>query len=295
MFKSFIYLIMEEENIYFTNYKVSTITCNADLGVYVNLDILYENFELNDKFIWIYYPKITDKVNTRGFYPKKKRTSKKDSIKKNLFDNQVTTLFKINDTYYPNLKIFKNGNIQITGIKDQTIVKDIIELIIIQIKKIHEIIPEIIVNNNIEIIGFNKFVIRMINTDFKSYLNNTLETKFLIRRKILHKILISETYNNKCSFEPGRYHGVKLEYFWNSNKEKLDGICVCAKHCFGKGTGHGENNCKKITIAIFESGSVLITGGISFEQIDEAYKYITNILNIHKHEIQKSDLSLLLI
>ena len=135
----------------------------------------------------------------------------------------------------------------------------------------------------------------MINTDFKSYLNDTLETKFLIRRKILHKILISEEYNNKCSFEPGRYHGVKLEYFWNSDKEKLDGICVCKKHCFGKGTGHGENNCKKITIAIFESGSVLITGGISFEQINEAYNYITFILNKHKNEIQKSDLKLLLI
>jgi hypothetical protein len=201
----------------------------------------------------------------------------------------------MSDIYYPNLKIFKNGNIQITGIKEEIIVKDIIELIINQIKKIYETIPNIIVNDNIDIIGFNKFVIRMINTDFKSYLNNTLETKFLIRRKILHKILISEIYNNKCSFEPGRYHGVKLEYFWNSNKEKLDGICICPKHCFGKGTGHGENNCKKITIAIFESGSVLITGGISFEQINEAYKYITNILNIHKNEIQKSDLNLLLL
>jgi TATA-box binding protein (TBP) (component of TFIID and TFIIIB) len=283
------------EDIYFTDYKVSTITCNADLGVYINLDILYENFKLDDKFVWIYYPKITDRINTRGIYPKKKRTPKKDSIKKNLFDNQVTTIFKINDNYYPNLKVFKNGNIQITGIKEKDIVKDIIDLIINQIKLIYEITPEIIVNNDIEIISFNKFVIRMINTDFKSYLNNTMETKFLIRRKILHKILISETYNNKCSFEPGRYHGVKLEYFWNSNKDKLNGICVCPKHCFGKGTGHGDNNCKKITIAIFESGSVLITGGISFEQIDEAYKYITHILNAHKTEIQKSDLNLLLL
>jgi hypothetical protein len=284
-----------QNNIYFTDYKVSTITCNADLGIYINLDVLFENFEITNNFIWIYYPKITDKINTRGIYPKKKRTPKKDSIKKNLFDNQVTTIFKISDIYYPNLKIFKNGNIQITGIKEQTIVKHIIELIIIEIKRIYEITPTIIINDNIDIIGFNKFVIRMINTDFKSYLNNTLDTKFLIRRKVLHKILIGDLYNNKCSFEPGRYHGVKLEYFWNSNKQKLDGICVCEKHCFGKGTGHGENNCKKITIAIFESGSVLITGGISFEQINEAYNYITNIINLHKNEIQKSDLNLLLI
>ncbi len=286
---------MQEDNIYFTNYKVSTITCNADLGIYLNLDVLFEHFEINDKFIWIYYPKITDRLNTRGFYPKKKRTPKKDSVKKNLFDNQVTTIFKISDIYYPNLKIFKNGNIQITGIKEEIVVKNIIDLIIIEIKRIYEITPTIIIHDNIDTIGFNKFVIRMINTDFKSYLNDTLATKFLIRRKVLHKILISDMYNKKCSFEPGRYHGVKLEYFWNSNKQKLDGICVCEKHCFGKGTGHGENNCKKITIAIFESGSVLITGGISFEQINEAYNYITNIINLHKNEIQKSDLNLLLI
>jgi TATA-box binding protein (TBP) (component of TFIID and TFIIIB) len=284
---------MEPTEIYFTEYKVSTITCNADLGINLNLDILYENFEINDKFIWIYYPKITDKPNSRGVYPKKKRTPKKEGVKKNLFDNQVTTIFKINDAYLPNLKIFKNGNIQITGIKDKNIVENIIEIIIIQIKQIYEKNNDL--TSNIENIKFNNFIIRMINTDFKSFTDSSMQNKFLIRRKILHKILINEIYNNKCSFEPGRYHGVKLEYFWNSNKEKLDGICNCSKHCFGKGSGNGENNCKKITIAIFESGSVLITGGISFEQIDEAYKYITNILNIHKLEIQKSDLNLLLL
>jgi len=284
------------DNIFFTDYKVSTITCNADLGVYLNLDILYEKFELNDKFIWIYYPKITDRINFRGVYPKKKRTPKKESLKKNLFDNQVTTIFKMNEGYYPNLKIFKNGNIQITGIKEREIVEDIINLIIEEIKKIHKNDNEILPNNDIELISFKKFIIRMINTDFKTYTDETHLNKFLIKRKVLHKILISDLYNNKCSFEPGRYHGVKLEYFWNTSKEDLNGICECDcnKHCFGKGNGIGKNNCKKITIAIFESGSILITGGISFEQIDEAYNYITTVLNKHKNEIQKSDLNLLL-
>ena len=40
-----------DECIYFTDYKVSTITCNADLGVSLNLDILYEYFTINDKFL----------------------------------------------------------------------------------------------------------------------------------------------------------------------------------------------------------------------------------------------------
>ena len=192
------------------------------------------------------------------------------------------------------MKIFKNGNIQITGIKEKNIVETIINLIIEEIKRIYIDDKEIVSNNDIELISFKKFVIRMINTDFKTYTDETHLNKFLIKRKVLHKILISDLYNNKCSFEPGRYHGVKLEYFWNTSKKELNGICECEKHCFGKGSGCGMNNCKKITIAIFESGSILITGGISFEQIDEAYSYITKILNKHKNEIQKSDLNLLL-
>ena len=86
-------------------------------------------------------------------------------------------------------------------------------------------------------IGFYNFRIRMINTDFKTYCDNEHKEKFLIRRKVLHKLLISDMYNNKCSFEPCKYHGVKLEFYWNKCKEKQDGICNCKNHCFGKGSG----------------------------------------------------------
>ena len=67
------------EGIYFTPYKVSTITCNVDLGVNIDLITLYDNFNIEDKsnFIWIHYPKITDKENKRGVYPKKKRNVKR--------------------------------------------------------------------------------------------------------------------------------------------------------------------------------------------------------------------------
>lgn len=279
------------DKIYFTPYKVSTITCNVDLGVNIDLIILYDNFNITDKsnFIWIYYPKIVDKDNKRGFYPKKKRNIK-DTTKKTSFDNQVTVLYKADN--YPNLKIFKNGNIQITGVKNKDDVSIIVNEVIEEIKRIYKEYPSISLTENFkDKIGFNNFHIRMINTDFKTYCNIENTEKFLIRRKILHKILISDTYNNKCSFEPGKYHGVKLEFFWNKEKETQDGICNCNDNCFGKGSGCGINNCKKITIAIFESGSVLITGGISFEQINDAYSYITSIFKNHKDEIKKSDLS----
>ena len=287
---------MNPNDIYFTNYKVSTITCNVDIGINIDLITLYENFNIDNKsnFIWIYYPKITDKQNSRGEYPKKRRNVKKTTDKKTSFDNQVTVLYKT--TNYPNLKIFKNGNIQLTGVKDQNDVAIIIEQIITEIKRIHTINPNISITEDFHNkIGFSNFHIRMINTDFKTFTNETMEEKFLIKRKILHKILMSDMYNNKCSFEPGKYHGVKLEFFWNKNKDKQDGICSCTDHCFGKGSGSGNKNCKKITVAVFESGSVLITGGVSFEQINEAYSYITTVFKTHKDEIKKTDLNNLLL
>lgn len=288
---------METEKIYFTPYKVSTITCNVDIGINIDLITLYEHFTIGDKsnFVWIYYPKITDKQNNRGEYPKKRRNVKKTSDKKTSFDNQVTVLYKT--TNYPNLKIFKNGNIQLTGVKNKDDVNIIIEEIIKEIKRIYyNINKDITTTEDFESkIGFYNFHIRMINTDFKTFTDETMNDKFLIRRKILHKILMSDLYNNKCSFEPGKYHGVKLEFFWNKNKDKQDGICDCSEHCFGKGNGLGNKNCKKITVAVFESGSVLITGGVSFDQINEAYNYITKVFREHKDEIKKTDLNNLLL
>ncbi len=38
---------------------------------------------------------------------------------------------------------------------------------------------------------------------------------------------------------------------------------------------------------LFESGSILITGGVSFEQVDEVYKYICTFLIKHKDTIKK--------
>ena len=65
-------------DIYFTPYKVSTITCTVDLGINIDLVILYNNFNIEGKsnFIWIHYPKIVDSENKRGFYPKKREMLK---------------------------------------------------------------------------------------------------------------------------------------------------------------------------------------------------------------------------
>lgn len=282
--------------VYCSPYRVSTITCNADIGDNINLDLslLFDNITINDisqdqSFIWIQYLK-EENDNSRGLYPKKKRKSKKDVTKKNRFDNQVTVIYKIMENYMPNIKIFKNGNIQLTGIRKYEDTKKIVEDIITEVKKIYEINNKILLNSDINNLKFSNFKIRMINTDFKVFVNENLTENYHIRRKELHKLLIGDKYNNKCSFQPGIYQGVKLEFFWNSINKINDGKCNCDLHCFGKSSGIGLGNCKKVTIAIFESGSILITGGISFDQVNDAYKYICNIIVENENIIRRPTL-----
>ena len=282
--------------VYFTDYKVSTITCNANIGndIDIDLSILYEHItpsEENNNIIWIQNLRDNSQF-TKGTYPKKIRKSKKKNKKKNRFDNQITIIFKIDINYMPNIKIFKNGNIQLTGIKKTNDTEYIAYHIINKIKDIYNNIDKNINKNDnndfISSLEYSNFKIRMINTDFKTYTDDKLKNKFIIRRKELHNILISKKYNNKSSFQPGIYQGVKLEYYYNKNN---DGKCICEFHSFNK--KNISTDCKKVTVAIFESGSVLITGGITFEQVQRAYEYITSIICDNAENIYKPELNII--
>lgn len=297
---------METNKIYFTPYRISTITCNADIGdnINLNLNVLFNHLEIleDEKIIWSQFLKDENDMS-KGVYPKKKRKSKKDTTKKNRFDNQVTIIYKFNDIYMPNIKIFKNGNIQMTGIKDTNDTITIIDEIIRNIKKIYSFNPSVIKDDEdetkrekddiIKTLKYQNFKIRMINSDFKLYYDKELTEKFELKRKEVHRILISDKYNNKSSFQPGIYQGVKLQYFWNKFSDKKDGICKCPTHCYGKNNGQSIGGCKKVTGALFESGSILITGGISLEQVDETYKYICNVLTENMAEIRRPKFNLI--
>jgi TATA-box binding protein (TBP) (component of TFIID and TFIIIB) len=292
-------LTQQQNDIYCTPYRVSTITCNADIGPNINLDLalLFKNIEIDEtdhSFIWIQYLK-DDAENFRGVYPKRRRRTKASTgtTKKCRFDNQITVIYKFSSDYMPNIKIFKNGNIQLTGIKKVEDPGIIGNKIIENIKRIYNTIDKqlIITNytdlNPLERLEYGNFKIRMINTDFKIFQDAEHTDRFNIKRKELHNLLISQQYSNKSSFQPGIYQGVKLEYFWNTTNSTKNGICTCSNNCFGKNAGSGDGNCKKVTVAIFESGSILITGGITFEQVTDAYNYICNIIKQNKAIIKK--------
>ena len=276
-----------------TPYRISTITATGSIGVEINLDLLF------DELCVVIEHKGVGKTpnNTIGFvyteYGRKKSTtyyigiakkyathnSKASGVKR--FDNQLTVIYKYNEDSLINIKVFKNGNIQMTGVKDTSDGKSMIDILINAIKCIESNCGCCIVNN-VEDLQNMKYKIALINSDFK--------VDFEVKRDKLHNVLKKE-YNIRCSFEPCIYPGVKIQYFWNSANQGNDGVCKCSKACIlGKGDGSGDRDCKKITIAVFQSGCVIITGAQTTQQIDDTYDYICNILFEHKEYIEKTPL-----
>ena len=66
-------------------------------------------------------------------------------------------------------------------------------------------------------------------------------------------------------------------------------MCYCTKQCDGKGLGNGDGDCKKITIAAFQSGSVIITGAREILHIEKAQNFINRVFRENYELIKKVD------
>ena len=104
--------------LFFSKYRISTITSNANLfiedyheNIKINLIELFNNLSINEKnsnnnFIFTSrFCKLTNSIIERGTYIKKKRSIKS----KRTFDNQISFVFKVEDNYHLNTKVFQNG------------------------------------------------------------------------------------------------------------------------------------------------------------------------------------------
>jgi TATA-box binding protein (TBP) (component of TFIID and TFIIIB) len=268
-----------------TPYRVSTITCNGNVGTTIHIDDFFQHViihDLPDEEEGFVYAEIHGD-RRKGIHPNKKKREKQvtSGTPTKCFDNQVTIVYRMPSGYMPNVKLFRNGNLQMTGIRTVEDGHRMIQIMTQEIKRIYENITKtIIVGENIQLLKGDNFTIRMINTDFS--------VPYKIRRKDLHKLLISSQYNNVCDFQPGTYPGVKLQYFWNDTCSH-DGRCLCTVPCFGKGRGIGNGDCKKVTVSVFESGKILITGANEFHQVEEAYAYICNILTTEVEQLRKPE------
>jgi TATA-box binding protein (TBP) (component of TFIID and TFIIIB) len=311
-------------------YRISTITAIAKINSLINLEELYKIIKVDDKqnlyydnddevsknilnnISFIEYGKTKDVSNSKGVNPKqdKKNRYKKKKKKMKRFDNQLTLIVNINNNII-NMKIFKNGRIQMTGLKDidngpkaiEIIMKIIKDLSLIKNsnitslledndKSIEIINPEMKTELNVELnnelnvelnteLKYDNYKICLINSDFKF--------NHKVKRNKLYEFIVNNT-ELVCSYEPCIYPGVKLQYFYN---KKLDGVCRCSDvYCSNK---NNNSTCVKITIAVFESGCTIITGAKSLKQVNAAYTFIKNLLSSNISHFKKIDIEDLLL
>ena len=260
----------------FSPLRISTITTTAQLGTIIHLDALFNQIRI------IPYWDLTDGILKMEFKGTTKGTSFKDIMlkqkeTKKSFFNQATLVVRreISPMNWKeiNVKLFRNGGIQMTGVRSIEMSGDTLRWLIQHITSTYTEAP---VFTSTPVI--TKEEVQLINTDF------SIGAK--VRRDVLHRIL-SETYNLNSSYESAIYQGVKTKFFYNAQRPATTspGVCGCPELCKGTGDGTKLGECKKITISPFQTGQVIITGARAMEQINEAYEFIKSVFTDNADEI----------
>ncbi len=91
-----------------SNVSISTMSLTCYLGTLFKMDNIYN-------YIILELSNIVDVKSTKGRRYIKGYTPKS---KKSNFFNQTTITMKVDDNKYINIKLFKNGSIQMTGCRD---------------------------------------------------------------------------------------------------------------------------------------------------------------------------------
>jgi TATA-box binding protein (TBP) (component of TFIID and TFIIIB) len=302
-------------NIVFSELKIVTITVNAILPI----DIDYNNFVLFINETEQFIPKIkldknvefyncfSFKIDINGNVLNVKYF-KNGSLQitgcKNVenitnlilllvkhINNNKDYLIEINPSNYKAIKLlekYKINELRNIGIKylipnyNKLKKQNIIEKII----KETEYLNENKIINKYNKTNINKFDVQdsnikisMINSSYGIYHNeNEVNISFEIDRKRLFNFIKHNT-NLSCYYDNTQHQGVKINFMFNDN---LDGVCLCEKNCIL--VNKASRVCKKITILIFNSAKIVITGSNSLERTKLCYDYVNNLIFINYKE-----------
>jgi len=278
-------LICTTPTLSYTPLRISTITTTAQLGTLLTLEELYrqipvlEYWDLNDGVLKVEFKDNAGTFHTKG-------TTFKDIMlkakPKKSFFNQLTMVIRRETAPLQwkeiNVKLFRNGGVQLTGVRSQEMAADAVRWLL---GHIGGTCTGIFANPP----RLHKEQVQLVNTDF------SIGAK--IHREALFRLL-TKKYRLRATYESAFYQGVNTKYFFNKQRPAtvLPGLCGCPILC--KGTGHGDvlGDCKKITISPFQTGQVIITGARTMEQITEGYEFIKNVITIEQDEVLRKTYAL---
>lgn len=263
-----------------TPLRISTKVITANMGTTMNAKNLFEN--ISEIMIPLWWPgegvlKMEHDKSVIG-YANRDVFSKRGVSDKTFFNQSTIVLRKaINSdkTQFKevNVKLFGNGGIQMTGIPAEDFAKETLSWLLEELYKVKGSVFS-------EKPTLQKFKVQLINSDY--------QVAHPINRTALHNIL-SRTYGLFSTFESTIYQGVNTKYYYNETHPDPDrpGICLCTKRCRGQGSGSGPGECKRITMSVFQTGKIIITGGRYLYQLEEAYNFLNRVLQDHAEEVLK--------
>lgn len=249
-----------------SNLKISTMTVTCKFDTLMMVENIGKYIKLARYGIVTVIPPngkirtvVEREVKTNKKDVAKKKSKKAKTINKS-FDNQITVIIETPQGRYINVKLFINGSLHLTGCKHSS---EVIYVITILTKYLtitryfykHEdkkIYPIVFVTDkdNVNTDQIYDFQIRMINSNFFS--------EVLIDRSNLCNML--REIGVTCIYEPCTHACVNIKYEYNKNV---------------------------ISIFVFESGSIIITGAKKVEEIDKSFQFIIDLLYTHFDKIVK--------
>ncbi len=250
--------------------SISTMCAKCKLGTELNIDLIKNHMNLN------YDDIIKVKINNDSMRTlieakkKKRRTKRKTKTSSNPFYNQITVVIRINEGPYENihdepkinLKLFKNGSVQISGLKNIEYANKALNKLIYCLSQV----KGKMVNGKIEEVSFVENKTKLGIFDFEIYMiNSNYMVNLMIDRTKLYALLLMKKI--KASYEKCVRACVNIKY-------------VPLEH---------NNEEKDVSVFIFEKGNIIITGARNFHHVVSTYDYINNILLNHIDDIIKKD------
>jgi TATA-box binding protein (TBP) (component of TFIID and TFIIIB) len=251
--------------------SISTMCAKCKLGTELNIDFIKHHMNLSFEDI------LTVKINNEDMRTlieakkKKRRTKRKVKTTCNPFYNQITVVIRINEGPITNihtepkinLKLFKNGSIQISGLKNIEFANRALNKLVACLSVVKaKIEPDNIITEYTYVENIQKLTIK----DFEIYMiNSNYMVNIMIDRAKLYGLLLMKK--------------IKASY------EKCVRACVNIKYV---PTTH-NNEEKDVSVFIFEKGNIIITGARNFHHVVSTYNYINDILLNHVDDIIKKD------
>jgi TATA-box binding protein (TBP) (component of TFIID and TFIIIB) len=183
-------------------------------------------------------------------------------ISEKTFNNQLTMKLKIAEDKFVSVKIFLNGSIQIAGSKSIEQINKSIECLIKILKKRYFVES---LNEEIHLVESYNFAIK----DFKiNMINSNFYVNYKINIENLYPLVTKRGV--KARFEPLSHRCVNIKFVPETNKD----------------------TDKPISIFVFESGSIIITGARNGNNIKAAYEFIMNVLDENSLTVKRKDIKL---